>query len=106
MERHSIAKVVIGRLIVGASSVLLLCDLARLSPSIKPQQSCNRMTFQAPLAVSLYLNMSTIVTGRDMDALSEMFVTRCRGFAPLALSLWFLALSVCFLAYLGLLSIM
>jgi len=78
------------------------------------------MAFQAPLAVSLYLNMSTIVTGRDMDALSEMFVTRCRGFAPLALSiwflalsiwflalsLWFLALSVCFLAYLGLLSIM
>jgi len=36
MARHSIAKVVIGHLIVGASLVLLLCDLARLSPSIKP----------------------------------------------------------------------
>jgi len=35
-ECQSIAKVVIGRLVDGASVVLLLCDLATISPPIKP----------------------------------------------------------------------
>ncbi len=36
MDHHSIDKIVIGRLVDGASVVLLLCDLATLSPPIKP----------------------------------------------------------------------
>jgi len=36
MDHHSIAEVVIGRLVDGASVVLLLCDLATLSAPIKP----------------------------------------------------------------------
>lgn len=64
MDHHAIAEVVIGRLVDGASVVLLLCHLATLSPPIKPPKKnlSSRMALQASQAVSLFLGLPAQVS--------------------------------------------